>query len=91
MATRWTVRIKTGILHRDGIVSMGRHAPGTAQADWFICVGDMSYLDADAKQPGFAAFGHVISGMDVTRKILGLPTRECGARGDWRRAYQLVR
>lgn len=66
--------LKTGILHRDGVISMGRHAPGTAQADWFICIGDMSYLDADAKQPGFAAFGHVVSGMDVAQKILGLPT-----------------
>ncbi len=66
--------LKTGILHRDGVISMGRHAPGTAQADWFICIGDMSYLDADAKQPGFAAFGQVVSGMDVAQKILGLPT-----------------
>jgi len=65
--------LRTGILHREGIVSMGRHAPGTAQADWFICVGDMSYLDADAKQPGFAAFGHVTEGMDVVKKILGSP------------------
>jgi peptidyl-prolyl cis-trans isomerase A (cyclophilin A) len=69
--------LKTGILHKDGVVSMGRHAPGTAQADWFICVGDMSYLDADPKDPknpGFAAFGHVVSGMDVVQKILGMPT-----------------
>lgn len=69
--------LKTGILHKDGVISMGRHAPGTAQADWFICVGDMSYLDADpkdAKNPGFAAFGHVVSGMDVVQKILGMPT-----------------
>lgn len=69
--------LKTGILHKDGVISMGRHAPGTAQADWFICVGDMSYLDADPKDPknpGFAAFGHVVSGMDVVQKILGMPT-----------------
>ena len=69
--------LKTGILHTDGVISMGRHAPGTAQADWFICVGEMSYLDADPKDPktpGFAAFGHVVSGMDVVRKILGMPT-----------------
>src|SRR6195952_2986174 len=31
---------KTGILHTDGVISMGRRAPGTAQADWFICVSD---------------------------------------------------
>jgi peptidyl-prolyl cis-trans isomerase A (cyclophilin A) len=69
--------LKTGILHTDGVISMGRHAPGTAQADWFICVGEMSYLDADPKDPknpGFAAFGHVVSGMDVVQKILGMPT-----------------
>jgi peptidyl-prolyl cis-trans isomerase A (cyclophilin A) len=66
--------LKTGILHKDGVISMGRHAPGSAQADWFICIGEMAYLDADAKQPGFAAFGHVVSGMDVAQKILGLPT-----------------
>lgn len=63
--------LKTGVKHLDGVISMGRHAPGTATADWFICVGDMSYLDAtDAKNPGFAAFGHVVEGMDVVKKIL---------------------
>jgi peptidyl-prolyl cis-trans isomerase A (cyclophilin A) len=69
---------KTGLKHENGTISMGRHAPGSAQADWFICVGDMTYLDADPKDPkktpGFAAFGHVVSGMDVVQKILGMPT-----------------
>jgi peptidyl-prolyl cis-trans isomerase A (cyclophilin A) len=66
--------LKTGLKHGDGIISMGRYAPGTAQADWVICVGDMSYLDATPTDPGFAAFGHVTEGMDVVRQILGLPT-----------------
>jgi peptidyl-prolyl cis-trans isomerase A (cyclophilin A) len=70
--------IKTGILHKDGVISMGRYAPGTAQADWFILVGDMPYLDADPKDPagnpGFAAFGHVAAGMEVVKAILGKPT-----------------
>lgn len=64
---------KTGLRHVNGTISMGRHAPGTAQADWFICVGDQSYLDASAKDPGFAAFGRVAEGMDVVQKILGRP------------------
>src|SRR5882757_3753152 len=38
--------LKTGLKHGDGTISMGRYAPGTAQADWVLCVGDMSYLDA---------------------------------------------
>src|SRR5690349_8472298 len=71
--------IKTGLTHgKDGVISMGRHAPGTAQADWSIMLGDMSYLDADPKDPkanpGFAAFGQVVEGLDVIRKIIVMPT-----------------
>jgi peptidyl-prolyl cis-trans isomerase A (cyclophilin A) len=71
--------IRTGITHAvDGTISMGRHAPGTAQADWSITLGDMSYLDADPKDPkanpGFAAFGRVVEGLDVVKKIIVMPT-----------------
>ena len=69
--------LQTGLRHTDGTISMGRHAPGTAQADWFIVIGDMPYLDADPKDPsnpGFAAFGRVLDGMPVAQQILGLPT-----------------
>ena len=68
--------LKTGLKHGNGTISMGRHAPGTAQADWFITLGDMSYLDADPKDPknpGFAAFGQVVEGLDVVQKIIALP------------------
>jgi peptidyl-prolyl cis-trans isomerase A (cyclophilin A) len=68
---------KTGLHHGDGVISMGRRAPGTATADWFICLGDQSYLDADPKDPrknpGFAAFGRVVEGLDVVKKIIGMP------------------
>jgi peptidyl-prolyl cis-trans isomerase A (cyclophilin A) len=69
--------LKTGLKHLDGTISMGRHAPGTAQADWFICIGDMPYLDADPKDPknpGFAAFGRLVDGKPVAEAILGQPT-----------------
>lgn len=71
--------IKSGLTHgKDGVISMGRFAPGTAQADWSIMLGDMSYLDADKKNPaanpGFAAFGQVVEGLEVIRKIIVLPT-----------------
>jgi len=69
---------KTGLKHTDGTISMGRNAPGTATSDFFICLGDSAYLDADPKAPGdnlgFAAFGQVVQGMDVVKKILVLPT-----------------
>jgi peptidyl-prolyl cis-trans isomerase A (cyclophilin A) len=57
---------------------MARNAPGTATSDFFIIVGDMSALDAKPDAPGdnqgFAAFGHVVGGMDVVNKILLSPT-----------------
>lgn len=69
---------QTGIRHTDGVVSIARNAPGTATSDFFICVGDAPYLDADPAAPGdnagFAAFGKVVEGMDVVRKIINLPT-----------------
>jgi len=64
---------KTGLSHTDGTISMTRYAPGTATADFSICVGDQTYLDATPKDPGFAAFGHVVEGMDVVKKLLAEP------------------
>lgn len=68
---------KTGLSHTDGAISMGRFAPGSATSDFFICIGDNTYLDANPKAKGdnlgFAAFGYVVEGMDVVRKILVKP------------------
>jgi peptidyl-prolyl cis-trans isomerase A (cyclophilin A) len=70
--------LKTGLSHKDGTISLGRRAPGTANSEFFICVGDQTYLDADPTAKGdnlgFAAFGHVVDGMDHVHTILGLPT-----------------
>ncbi|MBI3406610.1 MAG: peptidylprolyl isomerase [Acidobacteria bacterium] len=64
---------KTGILHKDGVISMARLEPDTATGDFFICVGDQPELDFGGKRnpdgQGFAAFGRVVQGMDVVRKI----------------------
>lgn len=63
----------TGILHKDGVISMARSVPGSATSEFFICVGDQPSLDFGGKRnkdgQGFAAFGKVIKGMDVVRKI----------------------
>jgi peptidyl-prolyl cis-trans isomerase A (cyclophilin A) len=69
---------KTGVLHSDGTISMARNAPGSATGDFFITIGAMAYMDADPAKPGaegagYAAFGHVVEGMDVVRKILAAP------------------
>ena len=68
---------KTGIRHLNGILSMARLEPGTASSEIFICINDQPELDYSGKRnpdgQGFAAFGKVISGMDVIRKIQLLP------------------
>jgi len=68
---------KTGIRHLNGTLSMARLEPGTASSEIFICINDQPELDFGGKRnpdgQGFAAFGKVISGMDVIRKIQLLP------------------
>lgn len=69
----------TGIRHTDGVISMARGDPGTAGSEFFICLGDNPALDfGGARNPdgqGFAAFGRVVEGMDVVRKIHAAQTR----------------
>ncbi len=63
----------TGLKHLDGTVSMGRFKAGSAAAEFFICIKDQPELDFNGKRnpdkQGFAAFGQVLEGMDVVRKI----------------------
>lgn len=63
----------TKILHKEGTISMARDGPDTATSDFFICIKDQPELDFGGKRnpdgQGFAAFGKVIKGMDVVKKI----------------------
>ncbi|HZO94382.1 MAG TPA: peptidylprolyl isomerase [Candidatus Baltobacteraceae bacterium] len=62
----------TGLHNVDGAISMARTSdPNSATTEFFICIGDNRFLDAGGPLgPGYAAFGKVVSGMDVVRKIL---------------------
>ncbi len=64
---------ESGLSHTSGIISMARTEPGTATTEFFICIGDQSSLDAgDSGTPdglGFAAFGKLVKGMSIVRKI----------------------
>ena len=68
---------QTGLSHKDGTISMARFAPDSATSDFFICIGDQPSLDfGGMRNPdgqGFAAFGHVVKGMDVVKKIQNSP------------------
>ena len=77
----------TGVLHKVGTISMARYAPGTARADFSIMVSAMPGLDADpaSSNPeliaGFAAFGQVVEGMDVVRRIYDVPLSSTKGEG----------
>ncbi len=64
---------QTGLTHQSGTVSLARSAPGTANTEFFICIGDQTPLDSGRRGTedgqGFSAFGKVFEGMDIVRKI----------------------
>jgi peptidyl-prolyl cis-trans isomerase A (cyclophilin A) len=70
---------ETGVKHIAGAISMARLEPGTATGDFSITLSPQPGLDADprAEDPdlraGYAAFGHVVEGMDVVRAIFAAP------------------
>ena len=75
---------KTGIKHVAGTISMANTGAGTARSDFFILVGDTPGFNADgygSDGVGFAAFGHVIEGMDVVKKIFESPTSPTKGEG----------
>ena len=71
---------ETGLRHTDGAISMARGQPDSATSGWFICINDQPSLDfGGARNPdgqGFAAFGRVVQGMDVVRKIQRAPNTD---------------
>lgn len=71
----------TGLKHVVGTVSMAR-APqaDSARSDFFICLDDQPSLDFGGKRfddgQGGGAFGRVVKGMDVVRKIQQQPVEK---------------
>jgi cyclophilin family peptidyl-prolyl cis-trans isomerase len=70
----------TGLRHTNGTISMARDGPDTATADFFICIGDQPELDFGGQRnpdgQGFAAFGHVVKGLEVVKKIQQAPAEK---------------
>ena len=68
---------QTGLSHTTGTLSLARSTPGTANSEFFICIGDQTGYDSSKNfnpdGQGFAAFGRVTSGMTIVRKIQSQP------------------
>ena len=73
----------TGLKHEDGTLSLARSKPGSASGGtFFICIDDQPGLDFGATRnpdrQGFAAFGRVVKGMDIVRKINAMTNVQTG-------------
>lgn len=64
---------QTGLKHKNATISMARDKPNSATSSFFICINDQPSLDYGGKRnkdgQGFAAFGKVIKGMKIVKKI----------------------
>jgi peptidyl-prolyl cis-trans isomerase A (cyclophilin A) len=69
---------RTGISNVAGTIAMAALAPGKAQSDFFIMTTDIKAFDGPN---GFAAFGRVVEGMDVVKKILAAPVSATKGEG----------
>ena len=75
---------QTGLHNIAGTISMANAGPGTARSDFFILLSDVPAFDAGSPQgdaSGFAAFGHVIEGMDVVKRIWEAPVSPTKGEG----------
>lgn len=68
---------ESGLSHTKWTVSLARNEAGTATTEFFICMDDQYGYDYGGKNNedglGYAAFGKVIEGYDVLRKIYQSP------------------
>ena len=71
--------IDTGLRHSAGAISMARDGPDTATSSFFIVTRDTPALDfGGGRHPdgqGFAAFGSVVSGMEIVQAIHSAPAQ----------------
>ena len=86
---------KTGLKHLDGTLSMARGKPGSGASEFFICINAQPELDFGGKRnpdgQGFAAFGQVVSGMDVMRRIQQGETGQPGPANAYSNPTQLLK
>lgn len=70
---------ETGLLHKAGTISLARSEPGSANTEFFICLTDLPVYDygggasPEKERLGFSAFGRVVKGWEVVKKIYAQP------------------
>ena len=86
---------KTGLKHLDGTLSVARGKPESGTSEFFICINAQPELDFGGRRnpdgQGFAAFGQVVSGMDVVRRIQQGNTGQPGPTNAYSNPMQLLK
>jgi peptidyl-prolyl cis-trans isomerase A (cyclophilin A) len=80
---KYEAPVTTGLSHVNGAISMAMLKPGSATADFFIIVGDLTQMDGKntPEDPGYAVFGRVTEGMDVVKAIMLMPKSPTAGEG----------
>lgn len=69
----------TGIKHLNGAISMARaQDPRSAGGNFVLLAGPAPWMDARPGFLGYSAFGRVLSGMPLVKRILAMPTDPYG-------------
>ena len=77
--------VRNPISHRRGVISMARaQDPNSASSQFFIMHQDGTFLDGQ-----YAAFGHVVEGMDVVDEIANVRTNAMDKPLDVQRMKQV--
>ncbi len=72
-----------GLSNVRGTIAMARtNDPDSATSQFFINQADNTFLDYKPGKPGYAVFGHVITGMDIVDKIAGVDTGRRSGHSD---------
>jgi cyclophilin family peptidyl-prolyl cis-trans isomerase len=73
------LEIHPDVRHVDGAIAMARTTdPNSATSQFYICDGEQDFLDDQ-----YAAFGLVIDGMNVVKKISAVDTTNKNGMDDW--------
>ncbi len=86
---------KTGLKHLDGTLSLARGTPASGASEFFICINAQPELDFGGKRnpdgQGFAAFGRVVRGMAIVRRIQQGDTGQSGPTNAYSNPLQLLK
>jgi peptidyl-prolyl cis-trans isomerase A (cyclophilin A) len=72
---------RTGLKNKAWTIAMANAGPGTTRSDFFIMTTDIPAFDAKGNDIGFAAFGRVVEGQEVVKRILAAPVSPTKGEG----------